>query len=52
MASALSRVLAHVEPGEIVLTHVGANPKDRSTIDADALPAVIAGVRARDGENV
>ena len=45
--SVVSRVLAAARPGEIVLMHVGANPKDHSTLDADALPRVIAGLRAR-----
>jgi len=43
----IARVLGHLEPGEIILMHVGANPSDHSTLDADALPAVIAGIRAR-----
>lgn len=42
-----ARVLAAAQPGEIVLMHVGSNPDDRSTLDADALPAVIDGLRAR-----
>lgn len=40
------RVLAAATPGEIVLMHVGANPDDGTTLDADALPAVIDGLRA------
>ena len=46
-AVVVSRVLAASRPGEIVLMHVGANPKDRTTFDADALPQVITGLRAR-----
>jgi peptidoglycan-N-acetylglucosamine deacetylase len=42
----VARVLADAQPGEIVLMHVGANPDDRSTLDADALPEVIARLRA------
>ena len=42
-----ARVLAAAQPGEIVLMHVGSNPDDRTTLDADALPAVIDGLRAR-----
>lgn len=42
-----SRVLAAAQPGAIVLMHVGANPDDGSTLDADALPDVIAQLRAR-----
>jgi peptidoglycan/xylan/chitin deacetylase (PgdA/CDA1 family) len=33
-----SRVLAAGRPGEIVLMHVGSNPDDHTTFDADALP--------------
>ena len=33
-------------PGEIVLMHVGSNPDDHTTFDADALPQVISGLRA------
>ena len=40
------RVLERVRPGEIVLMHAGA-AKDGSTLDTDALPAVIRGLRAR-----
>ena len=46
-AVVVSRVLAALRPGEIVLMHVGANPEDRTTFDADALPQVITGIRAR-----
>jgi peptidoglycan/xylan/chitin deacetylase (PgdA/CDA1 family) len=46
-STALGRVLAHAGPGEIVLMHVGAHPTDHSTIDADALGAIIAALRAR-----
>lgn len=42
-----SRVLAAAQPGEIVLMHVGSNPDDHTTFDADALPTVISGLRAR-----
>ncbi|HSC49685.1 MAG TPA: polysaccharide deacetylase family protein [Gaiellaceae bacterium] len=40
------RVLDHLAPGEIVLMHVGA-ATDGSTLDADALPAVVSALRAR-----
>ena len=46
-AVVVSRVLAALRPGEIVLMHVGSNPKDRTTFDADALPQVITGLEAR-----
>ena len=42
-----ARVLAALRPGEIVLMHVGSNPEDHSTFDADALPKVISELRAR-----
>ncbi len=42
-----NRVLAAATAGGIVLMHVGSNPDDHSTLDADALPAIIAGLRAR-----
>ncbi|WP_246005918.1 polysaccharide deacetylase family protein [Georgenia muralis] len=41
------RVLGTARDGQIVLMHVGANPDDGTTLDADALPAVIEGLRAR-----
>lgn len=40
------RVLAGLQPGEVVLMHVGSNPTDHSTLDADALAATIEGIRA------
>lgn len=43
----VSRVLGAARPGEIVLMHVGSNPDDHTTFDADALPAVINGLRAQ-----
>ncbi|MGH8867507.1 MAG: polysaccharide deacetylase family protein, partial [Actinomycetes bacterium] len=43
----VDRVLGAAQPGEIVLMHVGAHPKDHTTLDADALPAIIDGLRAR-----
>ncbi|HXM58676.1 MAG TPA: polysaccharide deacetylase family protein [Candidatus Dormibacteraeota bacterium] len=42
----VSRVLAALQPGEIVLMHVGG-AEDGTTLDADALPRVIAEVQAR-----
>ncbi len=41
------RVLAAARPGMIVLLHVGANPRDGTTLDAAALPAIIDGLRAK-----
>jgi peptidoglycan/xylan/chitin deacetylase (PgdA/CDA1 family) len=43
----VSRVLGAARPGEIVLMHVGSNPDDHTTFDADALPQVISGLRAK-----
>jgi peptidoglycan/xylan/chitin deacetylase (PgdA/CDA1 family) len=47
MQSVVSHALAALQPGEIILLHVGANPTDGSTLDADALRAIIDGVQAR-----
>lgn len=47
-AAVSERVLSTAVPGQIVLMHVGANPDDGTTLDADALPAVIEGLRALD----
>lgn len=41
----VTRVLAGRTPGQVVLLHVGANPDDGTTLDAAALPQVIAGYR-------
>lgn len=45
VAKVVDRVLAGRTPGQIVLMHVGANPADGTTLDADALPQLIAGYR-------
>jgi peptidoglycan/xylan/chitin deacetylase (PgdA/CDA1 family)/cell wall-associated NlpC family hydrolase len=45
-ATVIQRVLAVLQPGEIVLMHVGA-ANDGSTLDADALPTLIHELRAR-----
>ena len=50
--SIVARVVERLEPGAIILMHVGATPADRSTLDADALPRVIAAIRARGYEIV
>jgi peptidoglycan/xylan/chitin deacetylase (PgdA/CDA1 family) len=42
----INRVLGALQPGEIVLMHVGSAP-DRSTLDASALPTIINSIRAR-----
>lgn len=46
-STVVARVRETLAPGQIVLMHVGAHPQDGSTLDADALPAVIAMVRAQ-----
>ena len=43
----IDRVLAGLQPGEIVLMHVGSHPTDGSMLDAAALPTVIDAIRAR-----
>ena len=43
----VNRVLGGLRPGEIVLMHCGSNPDDHSTLDANALPAMIQDLRAR-----
>lgn len=42
----VDRVVRALRPGAVVLMHLGANPDDGTTYDADALPAVIAAARA------
>jgi peptidoglycan/xylan/chitin deacetylase (PgdA/CDA1 family) len=39
------RALSALRPGEIVLMHIGSNPDDGTTLDADALPQIIDRVR-------
>jgi peptidoglycan/xylan/chitin deacetylase (PgdA/CDA1 family) len=46
-AFVVQRVVAAATPGEIVAMHVGSNPDDHSTLDAAALPGIIAGLRAQ-----
>jgi peptidoglycan/xylan/chitin deacetylase (PgdA/CDA1 family) len=46
VGGAVRRVLRDLLPGEIVLMHLGS-ARDHSTIDSNALPAVIRLVRAR-----
>jgi peptidoglycan/xylan/chitin deacetylase (PgdA/CDA1 family) len=47
VAIIVSRVLAALQPGEIVLMHAGSNPDDHTTLDAAALPRLITELRAR-----
>ncbi len=46
-AVVVQRVLDTAAPGQIVLMHLGANPTDGSTLDADALPQIIDELRTR-----
>ncbi|MGZ4426732.1 MAG: polysaccharide deacetylase family protein [Nocardioidaceae bacterium] len=46
-AKVVKRVVGAATPGEIVLMHVGSNPDDGTTLDADALPAIITQLRAK-----
>lgn len=46
VAATIERVVSARTPGEIVLMHVGSNPTDHSTLDADALPQIIAQLRS------
>ena len=42
----VERVRTSLRPGAIVLMHLGANPDDGTTFDADALPRVISTIQA------
>jgi hypothetical protein len=45
-AGVVRRVIDHLVAGEIVLAHLGS-ARDGAALDAQALPSVIAAVRAR-----
>jgi peptidoglycan/xylan/chitin deacetylase (PgdA/CDA1 family) len=47
VSTVVNRVLNTLRPGQIILLHCGAHPTDGSTLDADALPTIIAQLRAR-----
>jgi len=47
VATVRRRVLDGLRPGAIILMHVGANPDDHTTLDADALPGMIRDLRER-----
>lgn len=47
VAKILALVTKSATPGGIILMHQGDNPDDHSTLDADALPAMIDGLRAQ-----
>jgi peptidoglycan/xylan/chitin deacetylase (PgdA/CDA1 family) len=40
------RALDALQPGEIILMHLGSNPRDGTTLDVDGLPEVIARIEA------
>jgi peptidoglycan/xylan/chitin deacetylase (PgdA/CDA1 family) len=42
----VNRALGALQPGEIVLMHIGSNPDDGTTFDADALPDMIDRMKA------
>jgi peptidoglycan/xylan/chitin deacetylase (PgdA/CDA1 family) len=44
-AKVVDRAVTALRPGEIVLMHVGSNPDDGTTFDADALRGLIAQLR-------
>jgi peptidoglycan/xylan/chitin deacetylase (PgdA/CDA1 family) len=45
VAKVVSRGVGAARPGAIVLMHVGSNPHDGTTLDADALPQIIKKLR-------
>ncbi len=45
-AAVCERVVDAAVPGGIALMHVGANPDDGTTFDANALPCIITGIKA------
>jgi peptidoglycan/xylan/chitin deacetylase (PgdA/CDA1 family) len=47
VGSVIDHALGALSPGEIILMHVGSNPNDGSTLDADALATIIRDIRDR-----
>ena len=45
VAMVVSRVVGAAQPGAIVLMHLGSNPDDGTTLDADALPQSVRKLR-------
>ena len=43
----IDHAVSQLQPGEIILMHVGANPTDHTTLDANALKTIINRIRAR-----
>lgn len=41
----LRRVVDGLRPGAIILMHIGSNPEDGTTLDADALPGIIKEIK-------
>ena len=46
-APAMAWAVVTIGCAQVVLLHVGAHPTDGSVLDADALPCIIEGLRAR-----
>lgn len=51
-AKIVAKVLAKATPSGVILMHQGDNPNDGSQLDADALPEIIDGLRAKGYEFV
>ena len=47
VASVVARALGRLRPGAIILMHVGSNPGDGTTLDADALATMIRRIERR-----
>ena len=47
VASVVARALGGLRPGAIILMHVGSNPGDGSTLDADGLATMIRRIESR-----
>jgi peptidoglycan/xylan/chitin deacetylase (PgdA/CDA1 family) len=47
VSTVVQRVLGNLRPGAVILMHVGSNPDDGSTLDADALPTIVSELRNR-----
>jgi peptidoglycan/xylan/chitin deacetylase (PgdA/CDA1 family) len=47
ISGVVRRAVTALRPGEIILMHAGSNPNDGSTLDADALAAIIRAARNR-----
>jgi len=47
VANVVARALGGLRPGSIILMHVGSNPGDGSTLDADGLATIITRIESR-----